>query len=137
MNREKLIESFVEVKLNNQDDFLKIKETLARIGIVSKAKKTLWQSCHILHKKGKYYVVHFKELFALDGKVTNFDENDRLRRNKIASLLHDWELCDIVEPEKYYVDPSVKISNLTIIPFKEKSEWILDNKYEIGVKKNG
>ena len=94
-----LIEAMVEVKLNEPDDFLKVRETLTRIGIASRKEKTLFQSCHILHKQGKYYIVHFKELFALDGKTTNFTENDTARRNSIANLLSEWELITLVDPD--------------------------------------
>ena len=130
-----LIEAMVEVKLNEPDDFLKVRETLTRIGIASRKEKTLFQSCHILHKQGKYYIVHFKELFALDGKTTNFTENDQARRNSIANLLSEWELITLVEPDKS-ADPTVPLSQLKILSFKEKDEWDLTPKYNIGNKRD-
>ena len=130
-----LIEAMVEVKLNEPDDFLKVRETLTRIGIASRKEKTLFQSCHILHKQGKYYIVHFKELFALDGKTTNFTENDTARRNSIANLLSDWELITLVEPDKS-AEPTVPLSQLKILSFKEKDEWDLTPKYNIGNKRD-
>ena len=130
-----LIEAMVEVKLNEPDDFLKVRETLTRIGIASRKEKTLFQSCHILHKQGKYYIVHFKELFALDGKTTNFTENDQARRNSIANLLSEWELIILVEPDKS-AEPTVPLSQLKILSFKEKDEWDLTPKYNIGNKRD-
>ena len=130
-----LIEAMVEVKLNEPDDFLKVRETLTRIGIASSKEKTLFQSCHILHKQGKYYIVHFKELFALDGKTTNFTENDTARRNSIANLLSEWELITLVEPDKS-AEPTVPLSQLKILSFKEKDEWDLTPKYNIGNKRD-
>ena len=130
-----LIEAMVEVKLNEPDDFLKVRETLTRIGIASRKEKTLFQSCHILHKQGKYYIVHFKELFALDGKTTNFTENDQARRNSIANLLAEWELISLVEPDKS-AEPTVPLSQLKILSFKEKDEWDLTPKYNIGNKRD-
>ena len=130
-----LIEAMVEVKLNEPDDFLKVRETLTRIGIASRKEKTLFQSCHILHKQGKYYIVHFKELFALDGKTTNFTENDTARRNSIANLLSEWELITLVEPDKS-AEPTVPLSQLKILAFKEKDEWDLTPKYNIGNKRD-
>jgi len=124
------IDDMVEVKLKEDDDFLKVKETLTRIGIASRKEKKLFQSCHILHKQGKYYIVHFKELFALDGKPTNISENDIERRNTIANLLHEWELVKLVVPEK--AQPTVPIRQLKILPFGEKEEWDLQAKYSIG-----
>ena len=124
------IDDMVEVKLKEDDDFLKVKETLTRIGIASRKEKKLFQSCHILHKQGKYYIVHFKELFALDGKPTNISENDIERRNTIANLLHEWELVKLVIPEK--AQPTVPIRQLKILPFGEKNEWDLQAKYSIG-----
>ena len=124
------IENMVEVTLKEDDDFLKVKETLTRIGIASRKEKKLFQSCHILHKQGKYYIVHFKELFALDGKPTNISENDLERRNTIANLLHEWELVSLVIPEK--AQPTVPIRQLKILPFGEKEEWDLQAKYSIG-----
>ena len=130
-----LIEAMVEVKLNEQDDFLKVRETLTRIGIASRKEKTLFQSCHILHKQGKYYIVHFKELFALDGKTTNFIENDTARRNSIANLLSEWELISLVDSDKS-AEPTVPLSQLKILSFKEKDEWDLTPKYNIGNKRD-
>ena len=124
------IDDMVEVKLKEDDDFLKVKETLTRIGIASRKEKKLFQSCHILHKQGKYYIVHFKELFALDGKPTNISENDLERRNTIANLLHEWELVKLVIPEK--AQPTVPIRQLKILPFAEKEDWDLQAKYSIG-----
>ena len=120
----------VEVTLREPDDFLKVRETLTRIGVASRKEKKLFQSCHILHKQGKYYIVHFKELFALDGKPTNISENDLERRNTIANLLHEWELVKLVVPEK--AQPTVPIRQLKILPFGEKDEWDLQAKYSIG-----
>tara|TARA_B100001996_G_scaffold271593_1_gene212645 strand:- start:73 stop:495 length:423 start_codon:yes stop_codon:yes gene_type:complete len=130
-----LIQAMVEVKLKEADDFLKVRETLTRIGIASRKEKTLFQSCHILHKQGKYYIVHFKELFALDGKTTNFTENDTARRNSIANLLSEWELITLVEPDKS-AEPTVPLSQLKILSFKEKDEWDLTPKYNIGNKRD-
>ena len=130
-----LIQAMVEVKLNEPDDFLKVRETLTRIGIASRKEKTLFQSCHILHKQGKYYIVHFKELFALDGKTTNFTENDQARRNSIANLLAEWELISLVESDKS-AEPTVPLSQLKILSFKEKDEWDLTPKYNIGNKRD-
>ncbi len=130
-----LIQAMIEVKLKEADDFLKVRETLTRIGIASRKEKTLFQSCHILHKQGKYYIVHFKELFALDGKTTNFTENDTARRNSIANLLSEWELITLVEPDKS-ADPTVPLSQLKILSFKEKDEWDLTPKYNIGNKRD-
>jgi hypothetical protein len=128
------ISDLVEIELFEDDDFLKIKETLTRIGISSRKEKKLYQSCHILHKRGKYYVVHFKELFALDGLPTNLDEEDIARRNTIANLLEEWELCDIVDPEQTE-DPVLSIKQLKILSHAEKKEWELCPKYHIGKKK--
>ena len=123
------IDDMVEVTLKEDDDFLKVKETLTRIGIASRKEKKLFQSCHILHKQGKYYIVHFKELFALDGKPTNISENDIERRNTIANLLHEWELVSLVVAEK--AQPTVPIRQLKILPFSEKEEWDLQAKYSM------
>jgi hypothetical protein len=128
------IEDLVEVTLEQKDDFLKVRETLTRIGVASKKDKTLFQSCHILHKQGKYYIVHFKELFALDGKETDFSENDVARRNTIANLLEDWELLRIVDEYKTE-EPTVSLSQIKILSHKEKGEWQLIPKYNIGSKK--
>ena len=130
-----LIQAMIEVKLDEPDDFLKVRETLTRIGIASRKEKTLFQSCHILHKQGKYYIVHFKELFALDGKTTNFTENDQARRNSIANLLAEWELISLVEPDKS-AELVVPLSQLKILSFKEKDEWDLTPKYNIGNKRD-
>lgn len=127
------VEDLVEVTLDEKDDFLKVRETLTRIGVASKKDKTLFQSCHILHKQGKYYIVHFKELFALDGKATDISENDISRRNTIANLLEDWELIKLVKPERSK-EPTVSLSQIKIITHKEKDDWNLVPKYNIGVK---
>lgn len=127
------INDFVEITLQKDDDFLKIKETLTRIGVASKKDKTLYQSCHILHKRGRYFVVHFKELFALDGKPTNFTDEDVGRRNTIANLLHDWELCDLVDEDKS-AEPVAPMNLIKVLPYKEKGEWNLETKYSIGRK---
>ena len=129
-----IIDNMVEVKLVG-DSFLKVKETLTRIGVASRKEKTLFQSCHILHKQGRYFIVHFKELFSLDGKETDFDANDIGRRNTIANLLADWELIELVEPERSK-DNIAPISQIKILPFKEKSEWQLVTKYNIGKKRD-
>lgn len=127
------ISDLVEIDLVEDDDFLKIKETLTRIGISSRKEKKLYQSCHILHKRGKYYIVHFKELFALDGLPTNLADDDIARRNTIANLLEEWELCDIVNPEQTE-EPVLSIKQLKILSHKEKREWELCPKYHIGKK---
>lgn len=129
-----LVDTLVEVTLGQEDDFLKVRETLTRIGVASRKDNTLYQSCHILHKQGKYYVVHFKELFALDGKSTDFSDSDKGRRNAIAKLLHDWGLVKLVD-ESSVQEPIVPMSQIKIIAFKEKSEWNLVTKYNIGKKK--
>lgn len=126
-----LIETLVEVKLHDQNDFLKIKETLTRIGVASRKDKKLYQSCHILHKQGRYYIVHFKELFALDGKSTDFSEEDKARRNTIATLLEEWGLIDLVEPTKTS-EPRSPMSQIKVISYKEKGDWELCSKYSIG-----
>jgi len=128
------ISDLIEVRLNEKDDFLKVRETLSRIGIASRKDKTLYQSCHILHKQGKYYIVHFKEMFLLDGKRSDFSEEDKGRRNTIANLLHDWELLDLVDEEKSK-SPVAPISQVKIISHKEKPEWSLVTKYTIGKSK--
>ena len=129
-----ILETLVEVRLGEEDDFLKVRETLTRIGVASRKDKTLYQSCHILHKQGKYYIVHFKELFALDGKPSDFSEEDKGRRNTITKLLSDWGLIAIVDPDKI-VDPQTPLNQIKILPFKEKNEWSLVTKYNIGRKK--
>ena len=125
-------EMMLEVNLNQPDDFLKIRETLSRIGVASRKDKTLFQSCHILHKQGKYYIVHFKELFALDGKKATLIENDVQRRNTIAVLLQDWNLLTIVKADE--AKNKAPLSQIKIIAFKEKNEWNLQAKYNIGKK---
>lgn len=129
-----VLESLVEVRLGEEDDFLKVRETLTRIGVASRKDKTLYQSCHILHKQGKYYIVHFKELFALDGKPSDFSEEDKGRRNTITKLLADWGLIAVLEPEKI-ADPQTPLNQIKILPYKEKGEWNLVTKYNIGRKK--
>ena len=128
------VDNMVEVKLRSAEDFLKIRETLTRIGVASRRDKVLFQSCHILHKQGRYYIVHFKELFALDGKPTNFSEEDQARRNTIANLLAEWELIDVVDPERTK-DPVAPLNQIKILAHKEKGEWKLEAKYNIGKKK--
>jgi hypothetical protein len=124
---------FIEVTLNEQDDFLKVRETLTRIGVSSRKEKVLYQSCHILHKQGKYYIVHFKELFALDGKPSNISENDIQRRNAIANLLEEWGLVTILNKE-LMKDNIAPLHQVKIISFKEKNDWQLITKYNIGKK---
>lgn len=128
------IEDLLEIRLKNEDDFLKVKETLTRIGVASRKDRTLYQSCHILHKRGKYYIVHFKELFALDGKSTDFEENDLGRRNAIARLLEEWDLVEIVNPEQSE-HPLAPLSQIKIISYREKDDWELTAKYNIGKKR--
>ena len=128
------IDEMVECTLAEPDDFLKIRETLTRIGVASRKDKTLFQSCHILHKQGRYYIVHFKELFILDGKPTNFSENDQARRNTIANLLVEWNLIQLVNSEKTST-LVVPLNQLKILAYKEKEEWVLTAKYNIGNKK--
>lgn len=127
------LKQFVEVTLNEQDDFLKVRETLTRIGVSSRKEKVLYQSCHILHKQGQYYITHFKELFLLDGKPSNISENDIQRRNAIAKLLEEWELVTIVNPQ-IMIDNIAPLHQIKIISFKEKNEWELVTKYNIGKK---
>lgn len=129
-----LIDTLVEVRIAEEQDFLKIKETLTRIGVASRKDKKLYQSCHILHKQGRYYIVHFKELFALDGKAADFSEEDKGRRNTIANLLQDWELIKVVD-SKQIETPRAPMSQIKILPHKEKNEWELVAKYNIGRKK--
>lgn len=128
------IEDLVEVTLNEKDDFLKVRETLTRIGVASKKDKILYQSCHILHKRGQYYVVHFKELFALDGKPTDISDNDLSRRNAIVNLLEDWGLVKVVRKEQTENPPPIFLSQIKIISHKEKNDWQLVPKYSIGKK---
>lgn len=135
-SENKLIEwtpaTMLEVSLNEPDDFLKIKETLTRIGVASRRDNTLFQSCHILHKQGRYFIVHFKELFLLDGKKSNLEENDIARRNTIAVLMSDWGLLTI--ENKSNAQPTAPLRQIKIIPYKEKSQWKLSPKYNIGIK---
>jgi len=126
-------DSMVEVKLSQPDDFLKVRETLSRIGVASRKEKKLYQSCHILHKQGRYYIVHFKELFALDGKTANLTQNDIQRRNRIAQLLSDWGLVSIVDDEA--VTDIAPLNQIKVLAYKEKNEWELESKYNIGKKK--
>ena len=127
-------DQMLEVGLSEPDEFLKVRETLSRIGVASRKDKKLFQSCHILHKQGKYYIVHFKELFALDGKDTNISENDIARRNTIANLLSDWGLIKVIGSSSI---ESAPLSQIKVISFKEKNDWILETKYNIGKKKEG
>ena len=124
-------EQMLEVGLKEPDDFLKVRETLSRIGVASRKERKLYQSCHILHKQGRYFIVHFKELFALDGKKTNLSENDVARRNTIANLLSDWGLVNVVGK----AEPVAPLSQIKVLSFKEKDEWTLETKYNIGKKK--
>ena len=124
-------DKMLEVKLKEPDDFLKVRETLSRIGVASRKERKLYQSCHILHKQGRYYIVHFKELFALDGKDTNITENDISRRNSISVLLSDWGLIEIIGE----TEPKAPLSQIKVISFKEKNEWDLETKYNIGKKR--
>lgn len=125
------VKDLVEVTFPEKDDFLKIRETLSRIGVASRKEKELFQSCHILHKRGKYYIVHFKELFKLDGKQTNFDESDVARRNTIVDLLRQWSLVKVLDPNKIN-EPRAPLSQIKVIPYKEKEQWKLTQKYSIG-----
>ena len=125
----------VEVTLNQPDDFLKVRETLTRIGVASRKEKKIYQSCHILHKQGKYYIVHFKELFALDGKNTNFSLNDVQRRNRIVQLLVDWGLVSINTISQEKISDLAPLNQIKVLSFKEKNEWTLESKYNIGRKK--
>ncbi len=127
------LKEMVEVALKTDDDFLKIRETLTRIGVASRKDKTIYQSCHILHKQGRYYIVHFKELFALDGKPSNFSDNDRARRNTIANLLAEWGLLSILNDKSE--NPVAPLSQIKVLPYKEKDDWNLTAKYNIGKKR--
>lgn len=127
------LESLVEVKLKTDEDFLKVRETLSRIGVASKKEQILYQSCHILHKQGMYYIVHFKELFGLDGKPSNFSEEDIARRNTIANLIAEWGLVTLVDIHKTK-EPIAAMSQIKIIPFRDKNDWELVTKYSIGRK---
>ena len=126
-------DSMVEVKLSQPDDFLKVRETLSRIGVASRKEKKLYQSCHILHKQGRYYIVHFKELFALDGKTANLTQNDVQRRNRITQLLSDWGLISIVNDET--ITDIAPLNQIKVLAYKEKGEWELESKYNIGKKR--
>ena len=128
---EDIVNNLIEITFKEKDDFLKIRETLTRIGVASRKEKELFQSCHILHKRGKYYIVHFKELFLLDGKQSNFDESDVSRRNTIIDLLQQWNLISIVDKTKIE-EPKAPLSQIKIVSFKEKQEWKLTAKYSIG-----
>lgn len=132
VDTDHLIDGLVEVTLKEEDNFLKVRETLTRIGVSSRKTKTIFQSCHILHKRGKYYIVHFKELFMLDGKPNNFSDDDVARRNAIVNLLVEWGLIDIVAPEKTKEQPIAPISQIKILSHKEKDDWSLVPKYNIG-----
>ena len=123
----------VEVSLSEPDDFLKVRETLTRIGVASRKERKLYQSCHILHKQGRYYIVHFKELFALDGKKTNFTQNDVQRRNRIAQLLVDWGLVGIVDADR--IQDIAPLNQIKVLAYKDKQDWVLETKYNIGSKK--
>ena len=126
-------DQMVEVTLNEPDDFLKVRETLTRIGVASRKEKKIYQSCHILHKQGRYYLVHFKELFALDGKHANLTQNDVQRRNRIAQLLADWGLVSIVDADK--IQEIAPLNQIKVLAFRDKQDWILETKYNIGSKK--
>jgi len=130
-----LVSELVEITFPEKDDFLKIRETLSRIGVASRKDNELFQSCHILHKRGKYYIVHFKELFKLDGKPTSIDAGDFGRRNTIVGLLAQWKLLTILDPSKV-AEPIAPLSQIKIIPFKDKKEWKLTTKYTIGTNKS-
>ena len=136
MTQEEILwteESMVQVTLKEPDDFLKVRETLTRIGVASRREKKIYQSCHILHKQGKYYIVHFKELFALDGKKTNLSLNDVQRRNRIVQLLSDWGLITVVNADQ--IADLAPLNQIKVLAFKEKDEWTLESKYNIGRKK--
>ena len=128
------VEDLIEVRLLEQDNFLKIKETLTRIGVASASKQTLYQSCHILHKRGKYYITHFKELFGLDGKLFNFSDEDKARRNTIVNLLSEWKLIEVVNPERIK-EPTCPLSKIKVLAYKDKKEWTLTSKYSVGTSK--
>ena len=127
-------ENMLEIGLNEPDDFLKVRETLTRIGVASRKEKKLYQSCHILHKQGKYFIVHFKELFALDGKFANLTINDVQRRNRITRLLSDWGLISILKEES--IQDIAPLNQIKVLPYKDKNEWKLEQKYNIGKKNN-
>jgi len=129
-----ILDSLIEVKIDGEESFLKIKETLTRIGVASRKENKLYQSCHIFHKQGHYYIVHFKEMFLIDGKPSNFSEEDMGRRNKIAELLQDWGLLKIVEPERIK-NPIAPMNQIKVLNYKEKDQWTLEAKYQIGRKR--
>lgn len=129
-----ILDRLVEVRLADEDDFLKVRETLTRIGVASKKDKRLYQSCHILHKQGRYYIVHFKELFALDGKPSNISDDDLARRNTIANLMSEWGLVQLIDPKKSS-DPIAPLSQIKVLAHKEKDEWELVTKYNIGKRR--
>ena len=126
-------DQMVEISLNEPDDFLKVRETLTRIGVASRKEKKIYQSCHILHKQGRYFIVHFKELFALDGKHANLTQNDVQRRNRIIQLLSDWGLITVISPDN--ITDIAPLNQIKVLAYKEKNEWILETKYNIGKKK--
>ena len=126
-------DQMIEISLNEPDDFLKVRETLTRIGVASRKEKKIYQSCHILHKQGRYYIVHFKELFALDGKHANLTQNDVQRRNRIVQLLVDWGLVDILNADK--IQDIAPLNQIKVLSYKDKGDWILETKYNIGSKK--
>ena len=126
-------DQMIEISLGEPDDFLKVRETLTRIGVASRKEKKIYQSCHILHKQGRYYIVHFKELFALDGKHANLTVNDVQRRNRIIQLLVDWGLVSIISPDK--IQNIAPLNQIKVLSYKDKGEWILETKYNIGSKK--
>jgi hypothetical protein len=126
-------DQMVEVVLNEPDDFLKVRETLTRIGVASRKEKKIYQSCHILHKQGRYYIVHFKELFALDGKHANLTVNDVQRRNRIINLISDWGLVTIVKPDS--ITDVAPLNQIKVLSYKDKGDWVLESKYNIGKKK--
>lgn len=136
--QDSVVQTFLEIELPDDDAFLKVKETLTRIGLRSRAKEkpTLYQSCHILHKRGKFYITHFKELFKLDGKTTNFEDEDLMRRNTIAQLLEKWGLIRIKDKEQaepsMAVDKSIETGKIVLLPYREKKNWNLESKYSIG-----
>lgn len=132
MDTKELLETFIQVEINNTDEFLKVKETLTRVGISNRKEKRLYQTCHILHKQSLYYIVHFKELFALDGRMTDIDEEDFVRRNTIASLLEQWGLLKILNPQVMSIVGNR--NSLFILPHREKNQWTLSPKYAIGKK---
>jgi hypothetical protein len=127
-----VLDEFVEVILESPDDFLKVKETLTRIGVASKKDRKLYQSCHLLHKRGKYYITHFKEMFLLDGKTSTFSDEDRQRRNTIVNLLEEWGLISVIN--KDMIIDRMNLSNIKVLPYKEKDDWVLVSKYSIGNK---